>query len=149
MGVVVPFIYSDWAALFPQFSNLSQAQITGPVLTVAQQYNRNDGGGPVNDPGVQTQLINLMVAHVAQLLYGSTTQPVSPIVGRISNASEGSVSVAADWPTTPSNAWFLQTQYGAMWYQMALPFRLGRYAPKVTPQLKPGVGPWVGGGWYQ
>jgi uncharacterized protein DUF4054 len=135
VGVVVQFRYAAWSTLFPQFSNVSEAQIAGPVLAIAQQYSRNDGGGPVNDAGVQTQLLNLMVAHVAQLLYGSTTQPVSPLVGRVSDASEGSVSVSVEFPTNAGNAWFLQTQYGAMWWQMALPYRLGRYIPKITPQV--------------
>ncbi len=152
MGVAVPFVYSDWAALFPQFSNLSELQVEGPVLTLAQQYCRNDGGGPVCNPATQTQLLYLMVAHVAQLLYGSTTQPISQLVGRVSSASEGTVSVTADFPTTPSNAWFLQTTYGAAYWQLALSFRLARYRPMVTPQMKPGAGPWwngAGGGWYQ
>lgn len=146
MGVVVQFSYASWAALFPQFGNLTTAQITGPVLTVAEQYCRNDGGGPVNNAGVQAQLLNLMVAHVAQLLFGSSAQPVSPLVGRISSATEGSVSVGIDFPVTPSNAWFVQTQYGAAYWQLALPFRLGRYAPKTTQQRQFGSGPY-GGGW--
>lgn len=144
MGVVVTFNYTNWAALFPQFSNLIQDQVTGPILTLAEQYNRNDGGGPVNDPCVATQLLNLMVAHVAQLLFGSTTQPLSPLVGRISDASEGSVSLGTEFPTTPSNAWFLQTQFGAAWWQLSLPFRLGRYIPKITPQRQVVGGPWWG-----
>lgn len=144
MGIAVQFVYSDWAAIFPQFSNLTQAQITGPVLTMAQQYCRNDGGGPVNDPGVQTQLLNLMVAHVAQLLYGSTAQPLSDAVGRVSSASQGSISATIEFPTTPSNAWFLQTQYGAMWWQLALPYRLGKYRPKITQLRQPVAGPWWG-----
>lgn len=142
MGVVVAFDYASWAALFPQFSNLSSNQVTQVILPLAEQYCRNDGSGPVNSAAVQSQLLNLMVAHVAQILFGSTTQPVSPIVGRISSAAEGSVSVSAEWPTTPSNAWFLQTPYGAAYWQLALPFRLGFYAPKVTPQRKFGAGPW-------
>jgi len=145
MGVQVTFNYAAWAALFPQFSNLTSDQVAGPILTLAEQYNRNDGGGPVCDAGIQTQLLNMMVAHVAQLLFGSTTQPLSPLVGRISNASEGSVSVGTDFPTTPNDKWFSQTQYGAMWWQLALPFRLGRYAPKITPQYQPINGSW--GGW--
>lgn len=149
MGVIVSFNYGAWVALFPQFwvttptyTGLTEAQVTGVILPLAEQYCRNDGGGPVNNAGLQTQLLNLMVAHVAQLLFGSSTQPVSPLVGRISNATEGSVSVATDFPTTPSNAWFVQTQYGAAYWQLILPFRLGRYYPKVTPQRQPGAGPW-------
>ena len=133
MGIIVQFDYSAWAALFPQFSNVTEQQITGPVFLLAEQYCRNDGGGPVCNAAVQTELLNLMVAHIAQLLYGSTTQPVSPLVGRVSNATEGSVSVGVEFPTTPQKAWFLQTQYGAMYWQLSLPYRLGRYFPKVTP----------------
>jgi len=140
MGVIATFDYTAWIGLFPQFSNVPQNTVTGLILPVAVQYIRNDGGGPVNDMTLQTQLINLMVAHVAQLLFGSTTQPLSPLVGRISSAAEGSVNVATDFPATPSNAWFIQTQYGAMFWQMSLPFRLGRYFPKITP-LPRGVYP--------
>ena len=145
MGVIVAFSYNGWIALFPQFSNLTQVQVTGPILTVAQQYCRNDGGGPVCDPNLQTQLLNMMVAHIAQLLFGSTTQPLSPLVGRVSNATEGSVSVTADWPTTPNNAWYLQTEYGAMFWQLMLPYRMGRYFPKITQQRQAAGGPWWGG----
>jgi hypothetical protein len=132
MGVSVTFDYSSWQALFPQFSNVTEPQIAGPVLTLAQTYCRNDGGGPVNDTNVQTQLLNLMVAHVAQLLYGSTTQPQSPLVGRPTSAGTGSVHVTSDFPTSPSNAWYLQTSYGAMFWQLSLPYRTGIYAPKTT-----------------
>lgn len=147
MGIQVTFDYAAWAALFPQFSNLTESQVVTVILPLAEQYSRNDGGGPVCTASVQTQLLNLMVAHVAQLLFGSTTQPLSPLVGRINTATEGSVSVGTDFPTTPTNAWFVQTQFGAAWGQLSLPFRLGRYVPKVTPQFQPLNGPWGGWGW--
>lgn len=151
MGVIVTFDFANWLALFPQFgvttptfTALTEQQVTQVILPLAEQYVRNDGGGPVCNPATQIQLLNLMVAHIAQLLFGSSTQPLSPLVGRISNASEGSVSVGTDFPTTPSNAWFVQTQYGAMFWQLSLPFRLGRYIPKITPQVQVVGGPWWG-----
>ncbi len=139
--MAVTFVYSDWVAAYPQFSNVAQATITGPVLTIAEQYCRNDGGGPVCDATLQTQLLWLMVAHVAQLMYGSTTQPLSQAVGRVASAGQGSVNVALEWPTTASNAFFLQTQYGAMWWQMTSPFRLGIYGARNTPSVNPWAGP--------
>lgn len=144
MGVVVTFNYTNWAALFPQFSNLTEQQVTGPVLTLAEQYCRNDGGGPVTNEALQTEMLNLMVAHVAQILYGSTTQPVAPTVGRLSSATEGSVSASFDFPTTPTNAWFLQTPYGAAYWQLTTPFRRFRYISKITPQPQITGGPWWG-----
>ena len=122
MGVVITFDPVAWALLFPQFSNLNSNQLTQVILPVAEQYSANDGSGPVCNPATQTQLLNLMVAHVAQLLFGSTLQPLSPLVGRISSATEGSVSVVTDFPETPTTAWYNQTQYGAAWLVMSARF---------------------------
>ena len=137
MGTQVTFVYSAWAAAFPQFSNVAQATVTGVVLTIAQSYCRNDGGGPVDDAATQQTLLWLMVAHVAQLMCGSTTQPLSGSVGRVASAGQGSVSVSLDWPTTASNAWFLQTPYGAMYWQMTSGYRLGVYKPRLSPKVNP------------
>lgn len=138
MGVAVTFNYSNWLVAYPQFSNVAEPQITGPVLALAEVYCRNDGGGPINDTNTQTQALGLMVAHVAQLMYGSTTQPVSPIVGRVSSASQGSVSVSADFPQgSPEAAWYNQTQYGAMFYQLIKAVTRGRYFAKTTPLSRP------------
>lgn len=129
MGVQVVFDYNAWIALFPQFGTLTQGQIVGLALPVAEQYVRNDGGGPVTSATVQTSLLNLMVAHVSQLLFGVNGQAPTPLVGRISNAAEGSVSVGVDFPVTPTNAWFMQTPFGAMFWQATAPYRTMRYLP--------------------
>lgn len=146
MGATVQFNYASWSAAFPEFSNVAEATIIGPVLSIASQYCRNDGGSPIENVETLTQALNLMVAHVAQLMYGSTIQPISPLVGHITDASEGSVSVSVEFPTTPENAWFTQTRYGAMYWQMILPFRLGRYIPKITQQVQPVAFPLPYGG---
>lgn len=133
MGVVVQFNVVKWRELFPQFNNITSEQITDLIYPIATAYCNNSGSGPVNDTNIQTQLLNLMVAHIAQLLFGSTTAPANTtLVGRINSAGEGSVNVGTDFPTTPSNAWFVQTQYGAAYWQMVLPYRLGHYYPKIT-----------------
>lgn len=144
MGVVVQFDYAAWALIFPQFSNVTSQQVTGLVLPLAQQYCRNDGVGPVSTAATQTNLLNLMVAHCCQLLFGSVTQPLSPLVGRIGSASEGSVSVSTDFPTTPAKAWFDQTQWGAMFWQLTAPYRTMRYLPGPRRFFGPGPG-WLGG----
>ena len=142
MGAVIQFNYADWAAAFPEFGNIAEATIIGPVLAIATQYCRIDGGSPIAAESTLTQALNLMVAHVAQIMYGSTIQPLSPLVGHITDATEGSVSVSVEFPTTPENAWFMQTRYGSMYWQLVLPFRLGRYVPKVTQQVQPVSMPW-------
>lgn len=137
MGVIVTFDLAQWRALFPEFSNVTEQQLQGPVWTMAQAYCRNDGGGPVNDVLVQTELLNLMVAHIAQLLYGSTTSPATGLAGPVASATEGSVSVSVGIVVNTSNQWFMSTKYGAMFWQMALPYRLARYHPKITELFQP------------
>ncbi|WP_144378521.1 DUF4054 domain-containing protein [Mesorhizobium amorphae] len=137
MGVIVTFDLAQWRALFPEFSNVTDQQLQGPVWTMAQAYCRNDGGGPVNDVLVQTELLNLMVAHIAQLLYGSTTSPSTGLAGPVASATEGSVSVSVGIVVNTSNQWFMSTKYGAMFWQMALPYRLARYYPKITELFQP------------
>ncbi len=144
MGAIVQFDLAQWRLMYPQFSNVTDQQLQGPVWLLATQYCRNDGGSPVNDPTLLSEMLNLMVAHVAQLLYGSATQPVSPLVGHISSATEGSVSVTSEFPVTPGNAWFVQTSYGAAYWQLILPFRLARPVPKITQLYQPVSRPWPG-----
>ena len=86
-----------------------------------------------------------MVAHIAQLMFGSKTQPISPLVGRIDSATQGSVSVHAEMPSSPNKAWFYQTTYGAMYAQLMTPYWQGFYAPKISPLFNPiGSIPWYG-----
>ena len=137
MGVIVTFDYETWIQLFPQFNYLSSVQVN-MYLEIATTYCRNDGGGPVNNPQVQTNLLNLMVAHIAQLMAPkSNGQSPSTIVGRINTASQGSVSVGAEFPASPAASWYLQTQYGASAWQLMLPWRTMRYVPGRARIMNP------------
>lgn len=137
MGVQVTFDYNAWLLSYPQFSTLTSEQVVGSILPIAEIYCRNDGGGPVTLATTQTVLLNMMVAHIAQLMYGADGGGASGLVGRISNASEGSVSVGTDFPTTPNNAWFFQTPFGAMFWQATAAYRTMRYIPGYTRNFNP------------
>lgn len=148
MGVIATFSYPIWAQTFPQFSNVYEGQVLGLLLPVAESFCANDGSGPANDLNTQLNMINLLVAHLAQLFFGSTTQPLSPLVGRISSATQGSVSVVVEMPTTPDAAWFNQTQYGAGFWAMSSIYRRFRVIPGCPQYGRGGwPGPWGGGGW--
>jgi hypothetical protein len=99
-------------------------------------YWRNDGGGPVNNAVTQSALLNMLTAHIAALNAPLNGQPSSPLVGRINNASQGSVSVTAEYrsPDTDYEAWANQTKYGAAWWAATLPYRLFHY--RVAPQRR-------------
>lgn len=143
MGVQVTFDYTAWVALYPQFvpPAVTQAMIADLVLPIAQIYLRNDGGGPVSLAATQTALLNLIVAHVAQLMFGAAPNSgsgVSPIVGRVNTATEGSVNVGAEWPgANASSAFFLQTTYGAMFWQATAAYRTMQYRPGFNRNFNP------------
>lgn len=140
MGVAVTFNYAAWAVQFPEFSNLSEDQAT-MYFTIATTLHRNDGGGPVSTAATQTQLLNYVTAHLAFLYSGTAASPASPLVGRITNATEGSVSVQTDYGANiPQNmAFWIQSKYGATYWAMTAPYRTMRYVP---PRQGFGFGIW-------
>lgn len=132
MGAVATPNYAAWEALFPEFSNVNSAQYA-LYFDLAAQYCRNDGCGPASTVAIQTRLLNLMTAHIAFLLAGDNkSDGASSLVGRINTASEGSVSVGAEMPgANATSAWYLQTKYGAAFWQATAPYRTARYrAPR-------------------
>jgi hypothetical protein len=55
-------------------------------------------------------------------------------VGNVTGATEGTVSISAAWASSVSQsmAYFIQTQFGAMFWQLTSPYRSFRY---VAPAL--------------
>lgn len=130
-GAVAVLVVSNFKDAYPAFAALSPAQIE-EAFSLATIYLRNDGTGPVRTAGQQTSLLYMLTAHLAQVMYGTTGANASGVVGRINSASEGSVSIGADWPTTANNAWFLQTPFGASFWQATAAYRMGRYVQGPT-----------------
>jgi len=130
MGVTITFNYVEWKAAYPQFAYLTEPQAVN-YFNMATMVHCNDGGGPVTDAQQQTNLLWLLTAHVAQLFAPSPSgQPSSGLVGRISQAAEGSVNVSVELVQLSQNAaWFTQTQYGLMYWTATAPFRTMRYVP--------------------
>ena len=153
----ITFNYPVWVARFPEFAGVSEPLVE-LYAAEASLLIGNSANSPVNDPNLLTVLLNLATAHVAalnspqvngQYSDGSGSVPGPTLVGRIANATEGSVSVTAEMPEQPPNAaWWQQTKYGAQIWQMMKPFRLFRYiAPRRRIFNPPGrywgrVGGW-------
>lgn len=128
-GTVVVFDYSVWSARYPEFADTVSAGLAAMYFNEATAYLSNTVWGS-EDAGRQAMLLNMLTAHIAFLNAGTGAQPATPLVGRITNASEGSVSVAVDMGTvTPSSAWFLQTKYGAAFWAATASKRTMRYIP--------------------
>lgn len=138
MGCVVTPVYSDWTTQFPMLAPyINEAQFDS-CFVLAQLYQANDGCGPINDCTLALTLMYLMISFIAVLTYPTTgptatPDPASPLVGRVSNATEGSVSVAAQYEQPPGTAqFFAQNQWGALWWSATSQFRTFRYAPGPT-----------------
>ena len=142
-GAVAVFDPADFRLKYPMFATLTDPQLD-EAFSLATIYLRNDGTSPVRTVSLQTSLLYMLTAHIAQIMYGVNGQAPSGIVGRINSASEGSVSVGTDWPTTANNAWFLQTPFGANFWQATAAYRMARYIPGPT-RFGTGIG---GPGYY-
>ncbi|RVT95246.1 DUF4054 domain-containing protein [Rhodovarius crocodyli] len=131
---VVTFDYAAWVARYPEFSTVTQPQADG-FFAEACLYLDNTASSIVCDLGQRATLLNMLTAHLAALYAGVGGQPASPLVGRVTNATQGSVSVGVDaGPVTASQAWFVQTKYGAAYWQATARYRTMRYVPgPVTP----------------
>lgn len=138
MGVVA-FDYGAWAARYPELAaSVSQPQAQG-YWNEAGLYLDNTASSLVTDDSVGGQratLLNMVTAHIAQLNAYQNGQAASPLVGRISSATEGSVTVQASMDAQPgSAAWWQQTKYGAAYWAATSHYRTARYRPGPQRQF--------------
>lgn len=139
MGVSVAFDYDAWLLAFPEFSAVGKPAAQG-YFDMATMYHSNDGRGPVKTAAIQSQLLNLVTAHIAQLFAPpSDGSEPSQVVGRISSASEGSVSVSTEYkmPDSATEAWFNQTKYGASYWAATALFRVFQYRAPSARNFDP------------
>lgn len=142
---IVVFSQSAFLARYPEFS-ANAAALQG-YFDEATLYVNNTEQSVVQDCAQRAVLLNMATAHIAALYGPSNGQAASPLVGRINSATEGSVSVSTDMgPVTNSQAWWLQTKYGASFWAAtaslrAFRYRRGRSYP-APPQPLPGGFGW-------
>lgn len=146
MAVAV-FDYSQFSALFPELVN---GGVTEPVassfFSVAGLLLDNSDCSPVQDVSSRLTMLNYATAHLASLAgyplpAGSTVPVPRELVGRVSSATEGSVSVSTDYGAMRENsAWWLQTQYGALFWQLTRALRTARYVPARPRYFGPAFG---------
>lgn len=154
-GVVI-FDSGEFLAAYPEFTGTStgllQANFNLASINIA-----NCCGSPVVDPVVRQALLYLLTAHITFLFTPSLANNQQPpgIVGRISSATQGSVSLAAEFPTTIESAWFNQTKYGAQFWAMTAVVRTMHHIPSPFNDCGCVLGPfdiadgpgWNNGGW--
>lgn len=124
MAVAV-FNYGTWAASYPELAETVTPTMANAYFGQACFILDNTNCSPVRDVTQRLGLLNMLVSHYA-VLYSASR---GGLVGRISSATEGSVSVAAEYKGPQSAAWFIQTPYGAAFWQAMINYRSATYFP--------------------
>lgn len=143
MSAVAVFVYDDWVKLFPLLANTGPDQAAA-YFSLATLYLNNTGrGGLVRDNTAQTQLMYLLTAHIAFLNNGdiNSAPQSAAVAGHMDSANQGSVSiqvsVASNVPLEA--AFFMQTQYGLMFWQATAQYRTARFRASYRTPLVGGA----------
>jgi Protein of unknown function (DUF4054) len=137
----VTFDFDEWAGVYGEFAD-TDPSVAATWFAMASSVCQNAVCNPIwnfdcNGTILQVALY-LLTAHIGKLfgLNSSTGQPYTDAVGRVSDATEGSVSVSLDMGDLanqgPNAAWFMQTKYGAMYWTLSAPARTARYLARPT-----------------
>lgn len=137
---VAVFNYGAWVARYPEFAHTVDATLAAEYFAEAGLYLDNTDVSVVPADAVTYQprlmLLGMLTAHIAAL--NAPKNGREGLVGRISSATQGSVSVATDNGAQPGTAaWFQQTQYGASYWTATARYRTFR---QVRPC--PAAYPW-------
>jgi hypothetical protein len=150
----VTFNYQQWIGAFPMFSAVSEPSAQN-YFDMATLYFNNSGW-----PGSLPQapmLLNLLTCHLAWL-YAPRDPSGNPasegafppaVVGRISSANQGSVSMQTDFDSnkgSPSLQWYNQSPWGAQYVAATAQFRTAFYVGRRR-RVVDGVFPAAPLGW--
>jgi hypothetical protein len=148
---VVIFDYPHWMACFPEFAAVTQPRAQ-MFFNTATMFCDNTPCSPVPAQEPRCSYLDLLTAHIAALNGGLTACGfITPgqgvgMVGRISSATEGSVSITSEYGSGgsggPSEAWYSQTAYGALYWAATAQFRMFQY--HIGPQPFPEANTYTG-----
>ena len=125
----VVFSLTAFNARYPEFNAVSNAALLGACFTEATLYLSNADNSPVQDLTRRGLLLNMLTAHIAYM-GGALSADGQPLpVGRVSSATEGSVTAQLEYAPPGTQAWFVQTGYGAAFWQATQSLRGFRYIP--------------------
>lgn len=116
---------------YPEFSAISDSQLDA-YFTEATFYLSNANNSLVQNLQRRALLLNMLTAHVAFLGGVLSADGLPKPVGRLSQASEGSVSASFEGAPAGSAQWYQQTQYGAAFWQATSALRGFRYRSQPT-----------------
>lgn len=145
-GVVI-FDPAAFIVEYPEFAAIPSGLLTRNFNHATLQLD-NSCGSLVRDANKREILLDLLTAHLTFINQGTNdgagnvTPPYS-VVGRLATAQEGSVNMGAEYDAPPnaSQAWLIQSKYGAEYWSATAKYRTMRYIPAPCDNVVP-RGPW-------
>jgi Protein of unknown function (DUF4054) len=141
---VVQFSADEFNALYPEFAGLSPT-VQQNSFNDATLLLNNSCGSIVFDANQRMSLLYTLTAHCLLIDRGTNdgegnVTPARGMVGRIDSGAEGSVSASASYSSqvSESEAYFIQTKYGAKFWEQTASYRTMVY---VGPPLSGPNGP--------
>ncbi len=130
MSGVVIFDPEEFRDMFPVIL-ATDAQLN-MFFKMAEGFLSNTECSLVKDLEERKLMLYQLVAHIATM--NSQVESGNSVVGRVASASEGSVSISLDYGTMGNNErWYLQTPYGANYWQMTKRYRSMLYRLGKSP----------------
>lgn len=126
MMSVVTFDVAAFKTRYPEFAAVADALLQA-CFDEAGLYLNNTDSSRVQDVVRRGLLLNMLTAHIAYIGGATSADGQAKPVGQLSSASEGSVSVSFNTPQPGTNAWYMQSQYGAAFWQATNNLRSMRY----------------------
>ena len=118
------FDYQAFLIRYPEFASISNSVLTSYFSEAVVFLNKRIQCNRV-------VYLNMITAHIAALFSGVNGNQPTGVVGRVSQATEGSVSASLEYAKVTSDlqAWFNQTTYGAEYWALSAGYRTAFYIP--------------------
>ena len=114
---LVVFNLPEFRLRFPAFATVGDADLLND-FDGATLFLTNSCCSRVRNVDKRKKLLYYLTAHLAALFQGENGNPPPGFVGRVSQGTQGSVSVASQYASTMTmdQAFFAQTQYGVFFW---------------------------------
>lgn len=140
----------EFVAAYPEFTGITNGAMTMNFARATLQLVAGCGSRVI-DASQRQLLLYLLTAHITFLSNGSNdgagnVTPPPGVVGRVSDAAEGTVSVSAAFDGPAAAQYYLQTKYGAEYWAATSRYRTMLYipGPAIGYQGVANAGPWWG-----
>lgn len=125
---IVTFDPDAFTTQYPAFAKVTSVALQNNFNLATLQLN-NSWCSVVQDEPTRQMLLYLLTAHITALLNGVNGKGPAGIVGRVSSATEGSVTASVDYLSNPTEAeaYLTQTPWGAQFWRSTVTYRTAQY----------------------